>query len=188
MSQREAQLIERAKQGDSAAFRELYEQNYSKIFSYIYRRVSNQHLAEDLAGDVFVRLVTKIDTYEHRGRPLLAWLYTVAGNLVRDYHRKNSRVQWMPLDEREESQDKRPDSTVDLLLTSDVLAQAINELTDEQAQVVLLKFGEGLSNAEVAEIMGKREGSIKSLQHRALRSLRRIIETNESMKGSLDTE
>ena len=88
MSQREAQLIERAKQGDSAAFRELYEQNYSKIFSYIYRRVSNQHLAEDLAGDVFVRLVTKIDTYEHRGRPLLAWLYTVAGNLVRDHHRK----------------------------------------------------------------------------------------------------
>lgn len=188
MSQREAELIEQAKQGDSAAFRELYEQNYSRIFSYIYRRVSNQHLAEDLAGDVFVRLVTKIDTYEHRGQPLLAWLYTVAGNLVRDHHRKNSRVQWMPLNEREEGSDPRPDSVADLMLTSDVLAQAVNELTEEQAQVILLKFAEGMSNAEVAKIMGKREGSIKSLQHRALRSLRRLLDSNDSVKGSLDTE
>ena len=94
----------------------------------------------------------------------------------------------MPLDEREESNDAQPDSMADLLLTSDVLAEAINELTEEQAQVILLKFAEGMSNAEVAGIMGKREGSIKSLQHRALRSLRRWLDSNESTRGSLDTE
>ena len=132
--------------------------------------------AEDIAAEVFVRLVKKIDSYQDRGRPLLAWLYTVAGNLVRDFHRRNSRVQWMPIDSRELVSDSDPAAETNLSLDRELLADAINQLTEDQAQVVLLKFVGGRSNAEVAKIIGKNEGSVKSLQHRAIRAMRRYME------------
>ena len=172
---READLVRRAKLGESAAHTEIFETLYPKIYSYIYYRVSDVHTAEDLAADVFVRLVKSIDRYEYRGKPLLAYLYTIAGNIVRDHHRKSSRVQHMPLDDRELISDDDPAWDTELSLTGDRLKLAISQLTDEQAQVIIHKFIEQKSNGEIAQLMGKREGSIKSLQHRALNSLRRIL-------------
>ena len=180
VSKRDADLVKRAKQGDPDAFREIYEQTYSKIYSYVYYRVTDRETAEDIAAEVFVRLVRKIDTYQDRGRPLLAWLYTIAGNLVRDFHRRNSRVQWMPIEDRElVSDDVGPSAATNMSLDRDMLADAINQLTEDQAQVVLLKFVEGRSNAEVAEMIGKNEGSVKSLQHRAIRAMRRYMESTQ---------
>lgn len=175
MQDREADLVRRAKLGESAAHTEIFETLYPKIYSYIYYRVSDVHTAEDLAADVFVRLVKSIDRYEYRGKPLLAYLYTIAGNIVRDHHRKSSRVQHMPLDDRELISDDDPAWDTELSLTGDRLKLAISQLTDEQAQVIIHKFIEQKSNGEIAQLMGKREGSIKSLQHRALNSLRRIL-------------
>lgn len=174
-------LIERAKQGDADAFTQIYEESYSRIFSYIYYRVNDRETAEDLAADVFVRMVRKIDTYQDKGRPIIAWLYTIAGNLVRDYHRRGSKYQWLPIEDREIVSDHDPTILAALNLTSERLAKAIQGLTEEQSNVIVLKFVQGLSNAEVAEIMGKKEGSIKSLQHRALRSLKRILEKEDGV-------
>ncbi len=186
MSSPDSSLIERAKLGDSEAFTQIYEDSYSRIYSYIYYRVSNREIAEDLASEVFIRLVRKIDTYEDKGRPIIAWLYTVAGNLVRDHYRKDSRIQWMPIDDREIVSDEDPTLQIDLDLSSERLKEAIKHLTEDQAQVIILKFVDGWSNRKIADVMGKQEGSIKSLQHRALRSLRRILEESENMARSND--
>lgn len=179
MSNNDAQLIKRAKQGDPEAFTLLYEKHYSAIYSYVYYRVYETGLAEDLTSEVFVRLVSKIDLFKEQGRPLLAWLYTIAGNLVRDHHRKASRATWVELDDRHADGRADPSHNIDSIFTQERLAKAIRVLTDEQAQVIVFKFVKGLSNAEVAEIMNKNVGSVKSLQHRALRSLQRILEAEQ---------
>lgn len=176
LSSQNISLIERAKLGDSEAFTEIYENNYSRIYSYIYYRVDSQEIAEDLASDVFVRLVKGIHTYRDKGRPIIAWLYTIAGNLVRDYYRKHGRIQLMPIDDREIVSYHDPAHQIDLDISIKQLKSAIRHLTADQAQVIILKFIDGLSNRNIANVMGKPEGSIKSLQHRALRSLRKTLE------------
>ena len=180
MSNDEVALIRRAKSGDPDAFASIYELYYGKIYSYIYYRVHDQPLAEDLAADVFVRLVKNIGGFEDRGRPLLAWLYTVAGNLVRDYVRRAKRIEFSPIEDREFASNEDPTVRFDLQLDSERLQGALKQLTDDQVTVIILKFVQGMTNAEVAKAIGKKEGSVKSLQHRALRSLKRILSAESS--------
>lgn len=177
MQERDAELVANAKQGDLQAFHTIYELYGVKIFTYISYRVYDVETAEDLTAEVFVRVVDKIDRYEYRGLPLLAWLYTIAGNLVRDYIRLQERSpQTAPLmDEMDGGEMLNPEKTVDHSLQSAKLVEAIHLLTTEQAEVILLKFVEGYSNHEIAQILGKNEGSIKSLQFRALQSLKKIL-------------
>lgn len=175
----EARLIRRAQQGDAEAYSALYGRHYDAVYRYCYYRVGDVALAQDLASEVFVRMVEKLDTFRVRGRPLLAWLYTIARNLVTDAQRRNSKVTHLSLDKAESmSHDGQEelDRLVDRRLQADCLAAAMGHLTEDQRQVVLLKFMEGLSNAQVARLLAKTEGSIKSLQHRALGSLRRSLE------------
>jgi RNA polymerase sigma-70 factor (ECF subfamily) len=123
-------------------------------------------------------MVDKLDTFRVRGRPLLAWLYTIARNLVNDTQRKQSRANIMPLVEDYEPQaSSEEDLTrhVDRKIEAECLAAALRHLTEDQRQVILLKFMEDLSNNQVARLLGKTEGAVKSLQHRALRGLRRAI-------------
>lgn len=177
MSEQDAALVQRAKNGDPDAYQEIYDTCYPKLYSYIYYRVSGDHqLAEDLTAEVFVRLIRSIGKYQYTGRPILAFLYTVAGNIVRDHYRKTSRITLLEIDDREFASDENPTEPLDMAMLSDKLVEAISHLTDEQAQVIVFKFVEGKSNLEVADLMGKREGSIKSLQHRALQALRRNLE------------
>jgi RNA polymerase sigma-70 factor (ECF subfamily) len=133
-------------------------------------------VAEDLAGEVFVRLVEKIDQFTYRGRPLLAWLYTIARNLVVDHHRRNGKATMVPLDERLVANSVDPEDAASLTLSQRRLVVALRELTEEQRQVVVLKFFEGLDNQTVAMIVDKSVGAVKSLQHRGLAALRRDFE------------
>ncbi|MBU0494306.1 MAG: sigma-70 family RNA polymerase sigma factor [Chloroflexi bacterium] len=174
----EARLIARAKKGDPAAFAELYDRHHEAIYTYVYYRVGGDApVAEDLTGDVFVRLVEHIDRFTYQGRPIRAWLYTIARNLVTDHRRTQARVTIAPLSDslcdREHSQ---PAAVVQQRLDQECLATALQHLTEEQQQVIVLKFIEGQSNAEIAALLDKTEGAIKSLQHRALAALRRAIE------------
>jgi RNA polymerase sigma-70 factor (ECF subfamily) len=134
-------------------------------------------LAQDLASEVFVRMVEKLDGFRVRGRPLLGWLYTVARNLITDMHRRNSRAAALPLDVAEALVDEERDvaQRTQRRLDAECLAAAMQHLTEEQRQVILLKFLESHSNVQVAQVLGKSEGAIKSLQHRALNALRRAI-------------
>lgn len=175
--QDEATLVAHAKQGEAAAFEQIYDQHRQPIFNYIFFRVGDNELAEDLTSDVFVRMVDKIDTYTQNGRPLAAWLYTIARNLVIDHHRRDSQLTWVPLDERLiEAREHNPAKATDRSLLQDCLMKALQHLTEEQRQVILLKFVERRSNAEVGGLLGKTEGSIKSLQHRALAALKRALD------------
>jgi RNA polymerase sigma-70 factor (ECF subfamily) len=178
MSKDEIRLIQRAKQGDPTAFAELYDRHQPAIYRYIFHQVGNVATAEDLTSEVFVRLVEKIDRFTYRGRPLLAWLYTIARNLVTDHHRRSGRFQSLPLDERLAADTDAPEETVAQKLAQHRLAAAIIHLTEEQRQVILLRFVEGLDNKTVAQVLGKSIGAVKALQHRALAALRRILEQN----------
>ncbi len=155
----------------------LYERYRSSVFSYIFFRVSDQESAEDLTAEVFVRMLMKLDTYVHKARPILAWLYTIARNLVIDHYRDNGKLRTMPLDEALAADDNgQPAKIAQQRLDHECLARAIEQLTEEQRQVIMLKFIDGRENDEVAEIMGKNERAIRSLQHRALVALQKQLE------------
>ena len=176
MPNNDANLIKRAKSGDNAAFDEIYESHYQRIYTYVYYRVNDVSVAEDFTSEVFVRLVQKISSYEDRGKPLIAWLYTIAGNLIRDNYGREKDIQWLSLDDRALPSNDDPARMTQQKMTSELLARLVQNLTEEQTQLILLKFVDGLNNGEIAEIMGKREGSIKSMQHRALRSIQKLLE------------
>lgn len=180
----DAALIRRAQQGDQAAFVEIYERSYASVYTYVYYRLSDPALAEDLTADVFVRLVSKIHTFTHAGRPILAWLYTIASHLVTDHYRRNGRVKHLPLKDHLRARDGDPAQIAHLHLTRDRLSAALERLTEDQRQVILFKFIEGRSNAEVAALLGKNEGAVKALQHRALAALRRLLEVEQSYEAA----
>ena len=175
----EARLVKQAQAGEEAAFVALYQQHQPSVYTYIYYRVGEQMTAEDLTAEVFVRLVDKIHTFQPGRRPILAWLYTIAGNLVTDHYRRNSRVQWLPLDDKVKANGHTPAQTAQHNQQHDRLVLALQQLTEEQSQVILLKFVERRSNAETAAILDKTEGAIKALQHRALATLRRVLEEDD---------
>lgn len=178
MSKDEARLIQRAKKGDPSAFAELYDRYQPAIYRYIFYRVDDVATAEDLTSEVFVRLVEKIDRFTYRGRPLLAWLYTIARNLVTDHHRQAGRSLPLSFDDRLVADVTDPEETIEHRLAQHRLAAAIARLTEDQRQVILLKFVEGLDNETVARMLGKSIGAVKALQHRALAALRYILERN----------
>jgi len=170
-------LVERAKRYEPQALAELCELYYRDVYSYIYYRVSNVQEAEDLTEDVFLKMVEAIRSCRARGgKSFLAWLFRIANNSVVDYYRRRAVRNHLPLDEKHLPAHAGPEVSVETKLTQERLQQALLKLTDEQQQVIILKFIEGLSNAEIAQILGKSEGAIKSLQHRGLVSLRRILE------------
>jgi RNA polymerase sigma-70 factor (ECF subfamily) len=171
----EGRLIERAQDGDPAAFAEIYDRYQPAVYRYITYRVVDTHAAEDLTSEVFVRVVEKIDGFVYRDRPLLTWLYTIARNLVIDHQRRASRVTLLPLDERLVAENGDAEGAAERALTRRRLAVALEHVTEEQRQVILLKFVEGMDNREIARVLGKSVGAVKALQHRALAALERVL-------------
>ncbi len=168
----EHDLIRRAQQRDAEAFSELYRRHVDLIFRYVLLRVSDEDVAEDLTSEVFVRALESLVTYEDRGAPLAAWLYRIANARVIDHWRRTQR--------REVSLDaddlKEPvDPPAGDVVAYKTLAESLRLLTGEQQEVIILKFVEGYSIAEIAQITGRTEGAVKALQHRALASLARLM-------------
>ena len=172
----ERALLERAKEYDEAALAELYDRYAPCIYAYIYRRVSDAHLAEDLTGDVFVRVIKAIQTERFWQTSFRAWLYRIAHNLVVDHYRRGGQATELTLDERLMAAEDDPASVVTERLSRQRLRAAISRLTPDQQQVLALRFGEGLTAREAAEIADRSVGAIEALQHRALAALRRILE------------
>jgi len=124
-----------------------------------------------------VRLVDKYDESNRNGGPIGPWLYTVARNLVIDHHRRAGLVTWIPLPEQVVAGEiSSPTKQTELRLTQECLIIALNFLTEDQRQVILLKFIERRTNQEIGDLLGKPESAVKSLQHRALATLRRALE------------
>ncbi|MEA3352004.1 MAG: sigma-70 family RNA polymerase sigma factor [Chloroflexota bacterium] len=171
-------LIQRAKKCDPTAFAEIYDRCQPPIYRYISYRVNNPLDVDDLTSDVFVRLVERIDRFTYRGKPILAWLYTIAHNLVIDYYRRVEREKQSPLDEQLAANTVTPEEYADTALDLKRLSGKLQQLTKDQQNVIIFKFIEGHSNAQVAQLMGKTVGAIKSLQHRGLAALRRAFEND----------
>ena len=169
------EVVALATGGDLNAFGELYDRFVERIFNYIYYRTSNRVDAEDLTERVFFRAIQHIKKYENRGLPISAWLYRIAHNLVANWYRDNSRRQEIPLDTFDFTLQYRgelPETAVLRHEEKEHLLSVIRELPHERQQLVVLKFVDGLTNAEIGQIMGRTEGAIKSLYHRTLISLR----------------
>jgi RNA polymerase sigma-70 factor (ECF subfamily) len=154
---------------------ELYDRHAPRIYAYIYRRVGDAHLAEDLTGDVFVRVLNAIQSERIWETSFQAWLYRIAHNLVVDTYRRRPRENDLALDERLVAAGDDPVAKVTQKLSHQQLGAAIGRLTPDQQQVLALRFGEGMTAREVAEITGKTVGAIEAMQHRALAALRRVL-------------
>jgi RNA polymerase sigma-70 factor (ECF subfamily) len=175
----EMELVERARRLEEPAWAEIYRRHAQQVYAYIYYRLGDQHTAEDLTADVFVKALAGIKGYSWRGTPLLAWLYRIAHNVTVDYRKSNARrMQHQSASDAAEAQE-RVDRLGALDARADMMS-AIRALTEDQQQVVILRFYQGMSNAEVASVLGKPEGAVKALQSRALRSLRRNMEAAAS--------
>ncbi len=186
MNQKDEILVAKAAQGDQDAFGELYERYVERIYNYIYYRTGNTYDAEDLTERVFMRAMRHIGNYNDRGLPFSAWLYRIAHNLVANWHRDNNRRKEIPIDDGflvVRSND-HPEQELLRAEEKERLLMAIRRLPPERQQLIILKFVEHLSNAEIGEIMGRTEGAIKSLYHRTLATMRR--EFTEGMLDILD--
>ncbi len=170
-------LVELAKE-DSEAFGELYARYLKKMYSYIYHRTGNIHDAEDLTAKVFSRALSHIGNYVDRGLPFQAWLYRIAHNLVANWHRDQGRRKIIALDEYvlHSLSSDAPDRLAEEVEEQEKLMEAVRRLPEERQQLLLLKFIEQMSNAEIGEIMGRTEGAIKSLYHRTLLALREDLQ------------
>jgi RNA polymerase sigma-70 factor (ECF subfamily) len=177
MSSDENALVERAKT-DPVAFGILYERYVNKIYNYVYYRIGNQHDAEDLTARTFYRALDHIERYVDQGAPFSAWLYRIAHNLVANWHRDQSRRKIISLEDIKLSVQRRqgPDQMAEQNEEKDELLVAIRRLPPDRQQLLILKFVEGLSNAEIGKVMDRSEGAIKSLYHRTLLSLREMLD------------
>ena len=161
-------LLIEAAQSDPARFGELYEENFSRVYAFVSRRVHNRQEAQDLTSQVFARALANIRRFEWRGTPFAAWLYRMASNAIADHYQSKARE--LPLHD--------PQVTDDELLQVErraTLARYVERLPAEQRRVVALRFFEGRSIREIAERIGKSEGAVKQLQWRALQKLRAQI-------------
>jgi RNA polymerase sigma-70 factor (ECF subfamily) len=171
-------LVERAQQGDRQALEELYLMHFDRIYSYLQMSVGNRHDAEDLTNQTFVKMLESIERFEWRKAPVSAWLFRIAHNLAMDHFR--SRRRWQPEEDPPEPLGAEERSAEEEALHSigrQSMLEMIEDLSQDQQQVLTLKFVFNFSNGEVATILGKSEGAIKSLQHRALGSLQRQLKT-----------
>jgi len=173
-------LLERAKEYDPEALGEIYDGYSEKIYHYIYRYLGEARLAEDLTAEVFLKLLEAIKASKGPRTHLSAWLYRVAHNLVVDHFRRRPQGESLPLEEELVAAPEDVTVVVEKKLAQQQLRAAISHLTTDQQQVIVLKFVEGLSNAKVGQVLGKTEGAVKSLQHRALDALHGIMEGEES--------
>jgi len=182
----EEEALTRASQGDNDAFGKLYERYVERIFNYVYYRTGNQHDAEDLTARVFQRAMNHIRNYTDRGVPFSAWLYRIAHNLVANWHRDRSRKQEVPIDDLPilPSKGDHPEKNLVRSQEEDALLRMIRKLPPERQNLLILKFVENLSNAEIGAIMNRSEGAIKSLYHRTLLALRDQLEDqNLNLEG-----
>lgn len=173
----DAELVLRAKEGDQGAFTQIYERYASGIYRYIYCRVGEVELAKDLQADVFLRMLEGMHGYEERGRPISAWLYRIAHDRTVDWMRRRHMRYQVPL-EYWQGSCEGPEQVIDLQVDQEELRRMLDDLTNAQRQVILLRFMSDLSVQEVAERLGRSEGAVKALQYRGIQSLARLLETS----------
>jgi RNA polymerase sigma-70 factor (ECF subfamily) len=176
-----ARDIRRACAGDARAFGRVYDAHADRVYAFVRARVASVHDAEDVTATVFMRAWQALGTYDDRGLPFSAWLFRIARNAIVDEHRRSGRVP-VPVEDAGEPGEpvSGPEQAVIAAADTDRLRAAVRSLTEEQASVIALRFWWDMSIAETAEALGRNEGAVKALQHRATRSLARLLRESET--------
>lgn len=176
MQNDETRLIQAAQRGDQKAMAELYRAHVQAVYRYVATRVSPPQLAEDITSDVFVRALETLATYEPRGVPFIGWLYRIAHGRVVDHYRSRKAGE-QPFEEIHGAADTSdPEDEVINTLQQAQVMKYLQTLTEEQQQVVMMRFVQGHNLQATAQLMGKTEGAIKQLQFRALQTLARLMQ------------
>ena len=174
--QDEQSIVQRVQQHDEEAFAQLYEEYFDKIYRYVALKIGNRVEAEDMTQQVFVNALHSISSYKWKGYPFSSWLFRIAHNQVVDHLRKKTRQNTLPLNEDlAASSGDNPQKLIEIKMSTEELVTATRKLTPAQREVVALRFASEMSIAQVAGIMGKSEGAVKSLQHSAIVALRKIM-------------
>jgi RNA polymerase sigma-70 factor, ECF subfamily len=170
-------LVRQAQDGDGEAFGQLYDRYVDTVYRFIYYRVNDRALAEDFTSETFLRALRRISTISYQGRDIGAWFVTIARNIVLD-HLKSARHRLeVSTPDTVESTDRAPSPEAAVIdsMASQRLMAAVGQLGDEQRECVMLRFIQGFSVSETAAVMGKNDGAVKALQHRAVRKLADLI-------------
>jgi RNA polymerase sigma-70 factor, ECF subfamily len=177
----ERQLVQKARSGDADAFAMLYDAYVDRIYRYIYFRVSDDIVAEDLTSQVFLKAWESLDRYRVSRSPYLALLYTIARNLVIDYYRMKKETVTLDAIVQVRANGPDPDEEVQNRFDMQAVRDALQFLTEEQQQVLSLRFIAGMSTEDIARLMDKREGAIRALQMRALQALTKYMAEKDSV-------
>ena len=172
-------LIQRAQKGDAHVIQALYEHHYLGVFRYLYYRVGDHQMAEDLTSEVFLRMLRFLGGFHPPSNTFTPWLYQIARNLAIDYYRKTGNYEHVQLDESLTDGTDRTHEAVERHLTNEMLRKALDHLTPDQRDVILMRFISGMPIAEVAASLHKTEDAVKGLQRRGLILLRGILDENE---------
>lgn len=170
-------LVRAAQAGDMGAFGDLFDRYYDVVFRYVLFRMGDRNLAEDITQETFVRALRRISSVTYQGRDIGAWFVTIARNLIFD-HVKSSRyrLEQTTSDIVELSPSTNgPEQQVIDGVTHDELLRCVHKLNPDQQECIQLRFLQGLSVAETAKVMGRNEGAVKALQHRAVRRLAQLL-------------
>ncbi|HMQ30213.1 MAG TPA: sigma-70 family RNA polymerase sigma factor [Chloroflexaceae bacterium] len=169
------ELIARAQTRDPSAISELYDRYAGLLLRYMYVRVAEHELAQDLTQEVFIKVINGIERFEYRDeKAFMGWLYTIAANVLHS-HQRRRRVVATPFDTREDLIDQRSQDDARTITDRVTLQAAIGQLTRDQQQVLALRFFADMSNSEIAGLLRRTEGAVKAIQHRALQSLQKIL-------------
>ena len=172
----ERAVVDAAKAGDEAALAELYSLYFPRVYRYILARMGNPYDAEDLTEEVFLRVLDAIERFQWREAPFSAWLFRIAHNAVISQRRKEgARGRSSPLSEALPVDSQGPEEMVANRLALNEIMKAAETLPDAQRRVISLRFAAGLTVAETARAMGKGEGNVKVIQHKAIAKLREML-------------
>jgi RNA polymerase sigma-70 factor, ECF subfamily len=175
----EARLVDQAKSGSPEAFARLYDAYVERVSRYIYFRVTEDCDMEDLVSQVFLKAWENLDRYKMGSSPFIAWLYTIARNLVIDHYRTKKNT--LPLEEAIHlpSDLEMPDDEAQTRFDLEAMRDALQVLSKDQQQALVLKYIVGLPNDTIATVMNKQEGTVRGLQMRGLQTLSKYMKAKE---------
>lgn len=153
----------------------LYEKYYDKIARYAYLRVGNKAEAEDIAGEVFLKALKSLKSYKERGTPMQAWLFRIAHNLVIDYFRKNKKWKTVSIENIQIESEINPVTKAERDLQIERVKEAMEQLTQEQREVIRLRFFGELTSREAGQVLNKTDGAVREMQRAAIEKLRNIL-------------
>ncbi len=171
----DAQKITEARRSLEAKLGSLYKEYYDKIARYAFVRIGNRTDAEDIAGEVFLKALKSIESYEDRGIPMQAWLFTIAHNMTVDYLRKKSIRKTVDIDSVTVESGRSLEAIVETSVNIERVKKAMEQLSRQQREVLSLRFFGGMTSGEVGQILGKSDGAVREMQRAAIEKLRQLL-------------